>query len=273
MENTISTINEKQVGKVRVKSGQLLLIDPCHIDGRWKYDEGPERIELWGDDNNAVRTELARSYPEMNMERRPPGVYAITLSPELSASKVNRRIAQAARKLKASSLVAVPQVDDSLNECFEGVCNTKRGGEVLDKHAVVAMVGPGNGLYPAYANYGACGGIAALTIKLAKDSNTKEGRNTRKKVRRIGSVPVDSGQVMVIDPANIPNEIEMMEIWKDCCGLSTSQAGAGPILRTLAIATSTAFGDGCYPVYATYDEENQIVEITIRFMPGDWLKS
>ena len=268
MENTMNTINEKQVGKVRVKSGQLLFVDPCHIDSQWKHTGDPDRIELWGDEDGVVLRELRRNYPEMPIERRPPGIPAIPTSPDLLPSKINRRISRAAKKLGASRIVAVPQADDSVNECIDKVCNARNGGEVLNKHAVVATVGLGNGLYPAFVTYSDLGPIAALTIKLSKPGTN----STKKKVRWIGNVPVDTGQIMVIDPANVPSDIEMMEVWKDCRGQTTSAAGAGPILRTLAIATSTAFGDGCYPVYATYDKNNQIVELTIRFVPGDWFR-
>jgi hypothetical protein len=273
MENTMSIANEKQVGKVRVTSGQLLFVDPCHIDDKWKYNEGPSRTELWGDEDGLVLRELRKCYPDMPIERRPPGVPAIPLGPDLSASKVNRRITQAAKKVGASRIVAAPQVEDSINECINKVCTTRKGGEVLNKHAVVAQVGAGNGLYPAFVTYSDVGPIAALTIRLSKANNAKPANPTKKKVRRIGRVPVDSGQIMVIDPANIPGDLEMQWIRSDCSGQSMSPDGAGPILKTLAIATSTAFGDGYYPVYATYDVTDQIVELSIRFMPGDWLRN
>lgn len=102
-------------------------------------------------------------------------------------------------------------------------------------------------------------------------------RPTRKK---IGTVCVDSGQVMICDPCYIDSQWEKVPVFpgdnftqqcadnKDqfnylgACHASLSENMAGPI--GLAVAASSGYGDGEYPVYATY-EGGRVKSLTIKF--------
>lgn len=77
----------------------------------------------------------------------------------------------------------------------------------------------------------------------------------------IGHVAVDSGQVLLVDPCYI-TKAEWQEDWTPgqvnkgyggCCEASLSDDGAGEVLIAgvagTGVCTSTAYGDGSYPVY------------------------
>jgi hypothetical protein len=88
----------------------------------------------------------------------------------------------------------------------------------------------------------------------------------------IGYCGVDSGQILLIDPCYV---------WKDnftgigeptggnydaACRITLSDQQAGEVAG--GVVTSTAYGDGSYPVTATYSG-NRIVSITIDFDPQE----
>lgn len=92
--------------------------------------------------------------------------------------------------------------------------------------------------------------------------------------RRIGEVWVDSGQVMIVDPCYLGD-------WKDnefsqenpedrsfsyagACN-ATLSSGRADQLEHGAVASSTAYGDGVYPVYAERDPDGTIVRLVIEF--------
>jgi len=95
----------------------------------------------------------------------------------------------------------------------------------------------------------------------------------------IGRIGVDSGQVMIGDPCYLNKWVDNGITWnvpeggnpnKDCkptgefsysgaCNATISKAGHGVLGPLgphdgLAIATETLYGDGCYPVYALYED-------------------
>ena len=90
----------------------------------------------------------------------------------------------------------------------------------------------------------------------------------------VGHASVDSGQLLIVDPCYIKRN-EWSEEYEDgrtstdgltyasCCAATLSEGGAGEV-DGLAVATSTGWGDGSYPVYAEY-VGGRIMEITIEF--------
>lgn len=98
---------------------------------------------------------------------------------------------------------------------------------------------------------------------------------------RIGSVGVDSGQLMVVDPCYIKSDFEVdyseEEIAKiqagnpidvplnynGACAVTLGDSSAGGMQNDLAVAFSSGYGDGVYPVYATYNSDGRIVKVEI----------
>jgi hypothetical protein len=83
----------------------------------------------------------------------------------------------------------------------------------------------------------------------------------------VGHIPVDSAQVIVLDPANLPDDGEAA--YERIVKLTT-QKGAGPVKLspdergkpgTVAVETNV---DGMFPVYVSYDENGQPLEIIVR---------
>jgi hypothetical protein len=94
----------------------------------------------------------------------------------------------------------------------------------------------------------------------------------------VGHVGVDSGQLMICDPCYIK-----AEEWQDqpfapakpidgsypftyngACGATLSDAGFGSLGKfDTGVAFASGYGDGTYPVYATYNEDGRIARIEI----------
>jgi hypothetical protein len=94
--------------------------------------------------------------------------------------------------------------------------------------------------------------------------------------KREGSIPVDSGQIMLIDPCYIKKDFESDDApaglnYAGACNvtLSDKRCGrfGGPAL--LAFATSTAHGDGCYPVYVKRDAKGRVISVRVDFDADD----
>lgn len=82
----------------------------------------------------------------------------------------------------------------------------------------------------------------------------------------IGHCPVDSGQIMLIDPCyvladNNTDDKKLNQLYLDICDVTIEQ-GAGEI--ELGVATGTYYGDGNYPVYAEMDGK-RVKSIRIDF--------
>ena len=95
---------------------------------------------------------------------------------------------------------------------------------------------------------------------------------TRVTEKLVGHVPVDSAQLIVLDPANLPDDGEAA--YQRVVKLTTKK-GAGPVKLsadergkpgTVAIETNV---DGMFPVYVSYDENGQPLEIIVRLQEGD----
>lgn len=96
----------------------------------------------------------------------------------------------------------------------------------------------------------------------------------------IGHIAVDSGQAMVGDPCYL----DEWEPWANgtpfdheqhageysylgACGV-TIKEGFGQLGNASAVAFSTGYGDGLYPVYAKLNSEGRVARVVIDFL-GD----
>ena len=83
----------------------------------------------------------------------------------------------------------------------------------------------------------------------------------------IGHCPVDSGQIMLVDPCyvladNNTKDPNLNEFYNDICKVTIEEI-AGE--WDLGCATSTGWGDGSYPVYVK-KEGGRVAEVRIVFM-------
>lgn len=98
------------------------------------------------------------------------------------------------------------------------------------------------------------------------------------KYERAGSICVDSGQVMLVDPCYIDKDFstewdkEAIEGKEDpglnyngACRITLSKKGCGNFAKDMAFATSTGYGDGVYPVYVKRDTNGRIIAMKIKF--------
>lgn len=87
----------------------------------------------------------------------------------------------------------------------------------------------------------------------------------------IAHIPVDSGQVCMVDPCYLPfpssdgyvsNAMKNFK-YEDFCNVSLGDGSAGQV--DVVAVTATAWGDGSYPVYVTRGEGNRVTSMTIVF--------
>ena len=98
-------------------------------------------------------------------------------------------------------------------------------------------------------------------------------------VELVGHVSVDSGQVMIVDPCYVLDgeydeapEHDPAD-HKQCqyghpCAVTLSDTRHGEVFAKgfgTAVAASSGYGDGNYPVYAVKNEDGRVVELTIYF--------
>ena len=97
----------------------------------------------------------------------------------------------------------------------------------------------------------------------------------------LGHVAVDSGQLMICDPCYIDSEWVNSEKVTDsneeerfsyeaCAKATLSSEGYGQLKfkrghTGVGLAFGTAYGDGMYNVYGTYDNDGVIQSVTIKF--------
>lgn len=95
----------------------------------------------------------------------------------------------------------------------------------------------------------------------------------------IGSFSVDSGQAIVGDPCYLDkwenwDNSESFDNHKDkagqygylgACGVTLGENSAGVLGSADAVAFTTGYGDGLYPVYAKYNEDGRIAMVVIDF--------
>lgn len=92
----------------------------------------------------------------------------------------------------------------------------------------------------------------------------------------VGTVSVDSGQILLIDPCYITKDFEgeydesvaKTELnYAACCNVTCDDLSVGEV-GTLGVVTRSGYGDGMYPVYATR-RAGRIVGIRIDFDPQE----
>jgi hypothetical protein len=98
-------------------------------------------------------------------------------------------------------------------------------------------------------------------------------------LKYIGSFGVDSGQAIVGDPCYLDkwenwDETEPFDNHKEkagsygylgACGVTLGEQQAGTLGFADAVAFSTGYGDGVYPVYAKYNDDGRISMVIIDF--------
>jgi len=103
---------------------------------------------------------------------------------------------------------------------------------------------------------------------------------------KIGEFGVDSGQVLIGDPCYLESgngwNTEGVEYdqklvegyqksgeyafnYSGACARTLSPEGAGSIGRNSAVVSTTGYGDGQYPVFATYNADGRVVKLEILF--------
>jgi hypothetical protein len=96
----------------------------------------------------------------------------------------------------------------------------------------------------------------------------------------IGEIGVDAGVCWIGDPCYILGGDRPKEIGKDWDGFcksldekgmyngkkQTAQFNYDLGHAGLGVATSTGYGDGCYPVYATFNDEGRVAKIEVEFI-------
>jgi hypothetical protein len=93
----------------------------------------------------------------------------------------------------------------------------------------------------------------------------------RKIMELVGTIAVDSGQIMVIDPCYVWNDDFAVGDtptggnYDAVCRVTTGDKGFGAI--DLGFATGTLYGDGVYPVFAEM-VDGKIARLIIDFDPS-----
>tara|TARA_R100000781_G_scaffold1721_1_gene2908 strand:- start:673 stop:948 length:276 start_codon:yes stop_codon:yes gene_type:complete len=84
----------------------------------------------------------------------------------------------------------------------------------------------------------------------------------------VGHVGVDSGTILITDPCYIKEDYDYKQVVEPVYQNLWSHT-----LKGLGFITTSGYGDGYYPVYATVREDKdwgaRVESITIRFMEGE----
>jgi hypothetical protein len=97
--------------------------------------------------------------------------------------------------------------------------------------------------------------------------------------RRIGTVGVDAGIVWIGDPCYIihPNTGRLPEEvgkdWDDFCKILETKIDKDGCAQFsydkghagLGVVVPSGYGDGTYPVYATFNADGRVMSVTVRF--------
>jgi Protein of unknown function (DUF4241) len=126
--------------------------------------------------------------------------------------------------------------------------------------------------------------ILEETLELVRE--IRRGSTALAARRKVGYVGVDSGQVIITDPAHL-HDFESNNFdgskksspgrsrygkkskgfeysYSGCCA-ATSTGGAGQLAGMRGVAVSTGMGDGAYPIYVEY-ENGMISSVTVQFL-------
>jgi hypothetical protein len=142
------------IGQVGVDSGQLMIIDPCYIDGEWESKGKVIGVQFWGQGQDEV-AELLRECGEAVEELN--GTYRImtdnTTDTELIENKI-RMFSEDIQKIVLSSIITT----STYNQTCDITAGEKQGGQLNYRmgHAGLGVVfssGLGDGIYDVYATY------------------------------------------------------------------------------------------------------------------------
>jgi hypothetical protein len=94
----------------------------------------------------------------------------------------------------------------------------------------------------------------------------------------IGDVGVDSGYLWLGDPCYVMGEDApaVLQTWEEFLARTfdpryqTGAAGVSqPVGEEVGMAMPAGYGDGVYPVYATYNSQGRIATLTVDFLAGE----
>lgn len=113
---------------------------------------------------------------------------------------------------------------------------------------------------------------------------------TRNATKLIGYCAVDSGQIMLTDPCYVKDFVDEMDqggkfdanltpvngtypyTYNGACSATCNGDMAGELgqpFRGAGVVVSSGYGDGSYPVYATFNDEGRITEARIVFITDE----
>lgn len=113
---------------------------------------------------------------------------------------------------------------------------------------------------------------------------------TTNATKLIGYCAVDSGQIMLTDPCYVKDFVDELErgegfdanltpingtypyTYNGACSATCSEEMAGELgqpFRGAGVVVSSGYGDGSYPVYATFNHEGRISEARIVFISDE----
>lgn len=99
--------------------------------------------------------------------------------------------------------------------------------------------------------------------------------------KQIGVAAVDSGQLMIADPCYLkdwtntdfdPDNAKDGEFsYNGACKATLSKQAAGQLNFKMGhagagVVFASGYGDGCYPVFATYNDEGRIIKVEIEMV-------
>ena len=95
--------------------------------------------------------------------------------------------------------------------------------------------------------------------------------------KQVGVIGVDTGLCWIGDPCHVlhadPAPEAVGRDWDEFCA-RLMHAGPRPAAQFwhgrrhhgLGVCVSTGYGDGSYPVYATFDEQGRVAEVRVEFI-------
>ena len=92
---------------------------------------------------------------------------------------------------------------------------------------------------------------------------------------KVGSIGVDSGQVMIVDPCYVLKDDFALGgsptggMYDETCRLTVGDPKHHGETSFGAFATSTYYGDGQYPIFAEVDSDGRILRMTIEFVDSE----
>lgn len=109
---------------------------------------------------------------------------------------------------------------------------------------------------------------------------------TKTNTKLVGYCAVDSGQILLTDPAYVGSFLDGEEFqptvgkslhpysYNGACGATLGEEQAGQLCFALGqpgagVAVASGYGDGMYPVYAEYNSEGRIARVTIEFVSDE----